>query len=297
MSSCLAGTLNSASGSESACLGGNANIASGLRAVCLGGNACTANANASATIGVGCLAGGIVSIAAGQNASANHPNSFVFGDGVATASANLQSWTVRCRGGARFFSSAGSVGVQLIGSSSSWSALCDEAVKQNVDPLDGRETCAILEAVPIARWEYQEAPGRVNIGPMAQAWHRAFPSAKDPLRIEMLDLAGVALSAAKGCYVHIKQLQSRSAKHVTAPTPTSQHTGGVVLDDSGGADVAMPASFIAAGGAPYGYQLTPVGQQMPALHVSAGLLDGVFSIAGGAPAGTVSWQATCTAGA
>ena len=44
---------------------------------------------------------------------------------------------------------------------------------------------------------------------MAQDWHQAFPSEKDPLKIDTMDLDGVALAAIKGLQAIIKEQAER----------------------------------------------------------------------------------------
>ncbi len=44
---------------------------------------------------------------------------------------------------------------------------------------------------------------------MAQDWHELFPSKKDPLRIETLDLDGVTLSALKGLLKKVTELEEQ----------------------------------------------------------------------------------------
>ena len=44
-------------------------------------------------------------------------------------------------------------------------------------------------------------------GPYAQDWHAAFPSAKDNLMIDTMDLDGITLSAVKGLIIENKRLK------------------------------------------------------------------------------------------
>ncbi len=46
------------------------------------------------------------------------------------------------------------------------------------------------------------------IGPMAQDWHGMFPSSKDSLRIDTIDLDGVALAALKGLTSLVRKQES-----------------------------------------------------------------------------------------
>ncbi len=69
------------------------------------------------------------------------------------------------------------------------------------------------------------------------------------------------------------------------------YDGTVVLDQAGGAEVALPEWFTALNG-DYRYQLTAVGGPAPNLHVSREITEGRFQIAGGAPGLKVCWQVT-----
>lgn len=78
---------------------------------------------------------------------------------------------------------------------------------------------------------------------------------------------------------------------VESPDMKNVYDGVIELDGDGAATVEMPEWFEALN-RDFRYQLTALGAPAPQLHVSAELLDGRFSIAGGAPGQRVSWQVT-----
>ncbi len=69
------------------------------------------------------------------------------------------------------------------------------------------------------------------------------------------------------------------------------YSGNVVLDDSGGAEIELPAWFDAIN-RDFRYQLTAVGAAAPGLHVAEEVAGNRFSIAGGPPGLKVSWEVT-----
>ncbi len=78
---------------------------------------------------------------------------------------------------------------------------------------------------------------------------------------------------------------------VEAPERLNVYSGTVKLDGRGRATVRLPRYFDAAN-KDFRYQLTPIGKAAPNLHVGNGVEHNRFSIAGGAPGQTVSWQVT-----
>jgi hypothetical protein len=71
------------------------------------------------------------------------------------------------------------------------------------------------------------------------------------------------------------------------------YDGTVTLDRRGRAVVRLPAWFVALN-EDFRYQLTPIGQSAPDLHVAREVADDRFEIAGGAPGTKVCWQITGT---
>ncbi|MBS1721695.1 MAG: hypothetical protein JSS66_01680 [Armatimonadetes bacterium] len=78
-----------------------------------------------------------------------------------------------------------------------------------------------------------------------------------------------------------------------SPEPQNTYRGRVRLDSNGSAIIRLPDYFEAINKDP-DYALTPVGDAMPNLHVSAEVRHNAFGIAGGMPGGTVSWHVTAT---
>ena len=147
-------------------------------------------------------ADGKFSFAAGRYAMATSDNSFVWSCGDAkTKSAGDKTFTASASGGTIFYSDVkNTLGVVLSANSSSWSAVSDINMKENLIVLDPIAVLHKLDDLPIYQYNYIGTPaGMVNRGPVAQDWHAAFPSPeKDPLRIDTMDPIGVALAAIKG---------------------------------------------------------------------------------------------------
>ena len=87
--------------------------------------------------------------------------------------------------------------------------------------------------------------------------------------------------------------ENRYLQHsfVESPDMLNVYSGTVTLDDRGRATVRLPRYFGALN-MEHRYQLTAVGQPAPNLHVAQTIRDNRFSIAGGPPRATVSWQVT-----
>jgi hypothetical protein len=69
------------------------------------------------------------------------------------------------------------------------------------------------------------------------------------------------------------------------------YDGVALLDANGEATIELPNWFEALNET-FRYQITPIGAPAPRLHISRGLADGRFSIAGGEPQMEVCWQVT-----
>jgi hypothetical protein len=78
---------------------------------------------------------------------------------------------------------------------------------------------------------------------------------------------------------------------VESPDMKTIYDGVVMLDDDGSAVVGLPAWFEALN-RDFRYQLTPLGGPAPNLHISEGVRENRFSIAGGLAHMNVSWQVT-----
>jgi hypothetical protein len=196
------GQNNSATGQYSAIGGGANNQALGAGSVVPGG--------------MGNTAAGAASYSAGTNARANHDGAFVWGDGAGlTESIGDNSWAASASGGAIFWTdSTRIVGASLAPSASSWASVCDRRAKENISPLDPADILSRVGELPLYEYNYRGmGAGAKYRGPMAQDWHRLFPSEKDRTRIETLDFDGVALGAIQGLLARVEDLAAR-VKHL-----------------------------------------------------------------------------------
>lgn len=82
-----------------------------------------------------------------------------------------------------------------------------------------------------------------------------------------------------------------SHSFVESPDMLNVYNGNVTLDDRGEAWIHLPEWFEALN-RDCRYQLTPIGAPGPNLYVAAKVSGNRFKIAGGTPAGEVSWQVT-----
>ena len=78
---------------------------------------------------------------------------------------------------------------------------------------------------------------------------------------------------------------------VESPDMINVYNGNVQLDGNGEAIVKLPSYFQALN-KNFRYQLTPLGNAAPNLHVAEGVSNNAFKIAGGVPGIEVSWQIT-----
>ena len=148
---------------------------------------------AGATAIDGCLLAGV-----GRDigtARISHDNCFVWCDASPRFSSAANEITFGCSGGMRVFTNqASTTGVTIALGASAWAAVSDVNMKDNLVPITG--VLERVEQLPIYEYNYKGQPKEVvNRGPTAQDWHKLFPSEKDPLRIDTMDLDGVALGA------------------------------------------------------------------------------------------------------
>jgi hypothetical protein len=192
------GAANTASGETATVGGGYNNTAAGFGATVSGGRTNTASGNFS------CVPGGAF-------ATASHTGSFVYNgdDSEPTASFGDGTFTVRCEGGARFYTANGGVGAQLLAGASSWGAPSDSNLKTKVTAVDPRRILAKIAAMPVTEWEYKVVPDRRYIGPTAQDFHAAFGLGFDDKTITTLDSDGVMYAAIQGL---VEELKDRDAK-------------------------------------------------------------------------------------
>ena len=144
----------------------------------------------------------------GYNAKATHSGSFVWSADPAevTSSFGNASFTVRCEGGARFYTANGiGTGAWLKAGLSSWEAVSDSNAKTKVTPVSPREVLAKLADLPVTEWEYKSSPQRRFFGPMAQDFHAAFGLGNDDKTINTLDADGVLFLSVKGLVEELKE--------------------------------------------------------------------------------------------
>jgi len=214
------GEGNTASGVTATLGGGSQNTASGYSATAGGGAGNTASGD-SATLGGGfnntasgdhsCVPGGVF-------ASASHTGSFVYGGDSTetTASFGNYTFTVRCEGGARFYTANGIAGAQLPAGATAWAVLSDSNSKTDFAPIKPREILSKVAAMPVSSWHYKHDLSRRYIGPMAQDFHTAFGLGSDDKSISTLDSDGVMYAAIQGLVEELKdrdqQMADRDAK-------------------------------------------------------------------------------------
>lgn len=180
--------------------GGSQNAAEGVNSVIPGG--------------LGNYTTGAQTFAAGTAASAIHQGAFVWSDSTATTtSTGVNQFVAGCSGGVTFWSNtARTIGVNLAPSAAAWAVACDQNLKENVLVLNPRDVLQRVDELPVYEFSYKGADAETRFrGPMAQDWHRLFPSKKDPLRIDTLDLDGIALAAIKGLSALVKEQSERIA--------------------------------------------------------------------------------------
>ena len=132
------GFINFAEGDTATVSGGDSNQANGLASVVPGGYHNVAN--------------GAYSFAAGVNATAINPGSFVWSDGSElTTDTGTDQFVARASGGFTFYTAPGiPTGATLSSGSGSWSSLSDRNVKANLMAVDGHAILERLASLPIA---------------------------------------------------------------------------------------------------------------------------------------------------
>jgi hypothetical protein len=199
------GQNNTAGGDQSAVLSGIGNNASGIQAVAFGQN---------------CSATGTNGICIGNSASDGFPGCFVWSDPIAPTKADVPNQAVfGCNGGMRIYSGINRnptfpfgpwFGVQLVSNANVWAGLSDRNAKENLIQLDGETILQKILQVPIYQYNYiGVAADQIYRGPVAQDWHAQFPSGKNPLTIDTMDLDGISLAAIHGLASRIQQLEQR----------------------------------------------------------------------------------------
>ena len=181
----------------------------------------------------------------GRDGTITHRGNFMFSDsagGANIGSTGNNGFTVRSSGGARFFSNtSNTTGVSLASGGNSWAAVSDRDVKENINDLGIAGCCLIAEkfwSVPVCAYNYIGCPEeQLCYGPIAQDWHAQFGStgiigpildgygeqsldpetdeplyeikpAKDPLKIEIMDMIGIMMATIQYMQNQIDSLEN-----------------------------------------------------------------------------------------
>lgn len=146
--------------------GGNYSTAMGSETITSG--------NYSTAMGYNTTASGTCSIAMGYNVSTfNYSGSCIIGDYSMTAptySNNYNQMTMRFSGGYRLFTDpTSSIGVSLIGGTSSWSSISDSTRKENYQHANGDYFLQSIAKLKLGSWNYIGQNSEIrHYGPMAQ---------------------------------------------------------------------------------------------------------------------------------
>lgn len=162
--------------------------------------------------GVGNVASGAYSFAAGHFAQAMHPGSFVWADNSGSTFSSTANNQVRFRatGGFQIATNDVGAGVKLDNGDTAWEVLSDRNVKTDFTPVDGTALLDNLAEIPITQWRYLwEDPQLKHIGPMAQDFYAAFGLGSEEKYIGTLDADGVALAGVQALYDLAKQQQAQ----------------------------------------------------------------------------------------
>uniref|UniRef100_A0A6C0JSC5 Peptidase S74 domain-containing protein n=1 Tax=viral metagenome TaxID=1070528 RepID=A0A6C0JSC5_9ZZZZ len=219
-SAVVGGSRNTTSGTSAFVGGGLLNQALGTRSCIPGGNLNTATGTAGFVSGTNSNDGAInnrfvwgdasgmgTSGYSGPNAALASPNSVWFGCGGAGTSAGAPVFTIFTATGRTNNSTAG---VQLVQGGTSWNSLSDVNTKDLHGELDYLDVLDKIDSLPIYAYNYKfNPPTNICRGPTAQDWHARFPSDKNPLMLDTMDLDGITLAALKGLSIQHKDLQQK----------------------------------------------------------------------------------------
>ena len=104
-----------------------------------------------------------------------------------------------------------------------------------------------------------------------------------------------ALSKGSGSFVIDHPLDPKNKllfhSFVESPDVKNLYDGVAQLDENGEVRITLPDYFMALN-KDFRYQYFPHLEPMPNLYVKEGVRNNAFTIAGGAPLGTISWQVT-----
>ena len=133
-----------------------------------------------------------------------------------------------------------------------------------------------------------------NAGDLNNPGTTARPNAKAAIFKGDVQIVG-AISKSSGTFMidHPLDPTNKYLYHsfVESPDMKNVYDGVVTLDGRGEATVEMPSYFEALN-SDYRYQLTPLGQAAPDLHILEEMKERQFKIAGGSSGQKVSWQVT-----
>jgi hypothetical protein len=156
------------------------------------------------------------SLAMGSSAtaSAGFNNCFVWSDGAATTSSSVtRQFRTGCAGGAKFFSDdVRTIGVTLNAGASSWSAVSDRNLKENIEKMNHLETLEILMN-KIETYQYNFIGNNKEMicyGPMAQNWNLHFGENNNTKSkwIHQGNFIGILFSSIKGLLQHVERLEN-----------------------------------------------------------------------------------------
>lgn len=85
----------------------------------------------------------------------------------------------------------------------------DQSAKHDITGVDPSEVLDRVRKVPISTWRYNDDPGTLHMGPMAQDFHATFGLGDDPTGISAIDADGVALAAIQGLLEKVDSQQQR----------------------------------------------------------------------------------------
>ena len=221
------GAGNSINGWYSTVGGGDTQRLTGDNVTISGGGINTAGPGRGAAIGGGLYntaSGEGATVPGGQRGQATHDGSFVWsGDtsGETTASFGDHTFTIRCEGGAQFYTANGTTtGVSLAAGSGTWTSLSDRNAKANFEKVNAADVLAKVAAMPVMTWNYKTQDESIrHIGPTAQDFRAAFGVGESDTGITTVDADGVALAAIKGLVEELKdrdktieELKAKSAE-------------------------------------------------------------------------------------
>lgn len=211
------GAANNANGHTSTVAGGGYNTASVYATTISGGYGNTASGDAS-TIGGGIyniasggcsvvpggcniVAAGDYSMAAGSGARALHKGSLVWADASNDefSSSNENQIMMLASGGTWIYADPDlQAGVTIHPGASAWSTYSDVNLKENLNPVNGKEILQKISSLPISEWNLKAQNDNIrHIGPTAQDFHNTFGLGESENTISTVDADGVALAGIK----------------------------------------------------------------------------------------------------